>query len=330
MCLHYYYHHAQLRDRVAEFAEREIAPVAHTIDREDAFPRHLWPKLGAFGVLGVTAPEQYGGLGLKYIDHVLAMEQLSRCSGSVGLSYGVHSELCVNQLVRCGSSTQKDKYLPPLISGEHVGALAISERESGSDMMSLATTAEDKGDHFVLRGSKMWITNAPVADTFIIHAKTSSAPKDDKKHGIAAFIVERGFKGLKVGKGIRKLGMRGSPTAELFLDECKVPKENVLGGHTGVDDGAATALMPLSALDSGRLVLAGGPLGLMQACLDEVVPHVNRRRQFSTPIADFQVTPLRVHACVYTCRVCACVRALMLLHDCVLLSLRTHDRLPLF
>ena len=269
-----------IRESVARFAQDEIAPVADEIDRTNDFPRALWQKMGGLGILGVTVEEEYGGAGLGYLEHCVAMEEVSRASASVGLSYGAHSNLCVNQLRRNGSERQKRTYLPKLISGEHVGALAMSETGAGSDVVSLATRADRKGDHYVLNGAKMWITNAPDADTLIVYAKTDP---NAKSKGITAFIIERGFAGFSVSPKLDKLGMRGSNTAELVFEDCEVPAENVLG-----KEGEGVRVL-MSGLDYERLVLSAGPLGIMQACMDVVVPYVHERKQFGTPIGEFQL-----------------------------------------
>jgi len=269
-----------LRDTVARFAHDQIAPRADEIDRSNTFPRDLWPQLGELGVLGVTAAEEYGGAGLGYLAHCVAMEEISRGSGSIGLSYGAHSNLCVNQLNRNGTPEQKKRYLPKLISGEHVGALAMSEPNSGSDVVSMRTRADKKGDRYVLNGSKMWITNGPVAETFVIYAKTDPAAG---ARGMTAFIVERGFKGFSSAQKLDKLGMRGSDTGELVFEDCEVPEENVLGGvGSGVN-------VLMSGLDYERVVLAAGPLGLMQSCMDVVIPYLHDRKQFGQPIGQFQL-----------------------------------------
>lgn len=269
-----------LRDQVAAFAQAEIAPLAAEIDHSNEFPNHLWKKMGDMGLLGITVEEEYGGAGMSYVEHVIAMEEISRASASVGLSYGAHSNLCVNQIRRNGTEAQKRKYLPKLISGDHVGALAMSEPNAGSDVVSMKLRAEKKGDRYVLNGSKMWITNGPDADTLVVYAKTdvSAGPK-----GITAFIIEKGFKGFSVAQKLDKLGMRGSNTGELVFQDCEVPEENVLGN---VGRGVAVLM---SGLDYERAVLAGGPLGIMRACMDVVVPYVHERVQFGQPIGTFQL-----------------------------------------
>ena len=269
-----------IRDSTREFAEAEIAPRAAQIDRDNLFPRDLWPKMGALGLHGITAPEQYGGLGLGYLEHCVAIEEVSRASASVGLSYGAHSNLCINQLTRNGSDDQKARYLPKLISGAHVGALAMSEPNAGSDVVSMTTRAERRGDRFVLNGAKMWITNGPVADTLVVYAKTDPAAG---ARGISAFIVERGMKGFSNGTKLDKVGMRGSDTSELIFEDCEVPQENLLGAlGRGVN-------VLMSGLDYERVVLAAGPLGIMQAAMDVVLPYVHQRRQFGAPIGSFQL-----------------------------------------
>jgi isovaleryl-CoA dehydrogenase len=269
-----------IRDTTRRFAENEIAPRAATIDRDNQFPRDLWPKMGALGLHGVTAPEEYGGLGLGYLEHCVAMEEVSRASASVGLSYGAHSNLCVNQLTRNGDEAQKARYLPKLISGEHVGALAMSEPNAGSDVVSMTTRAEKRGDRFILNGAKMWITNGPVADTLVVYAKTDPAAG---ARGMSAFIVERGMKGFSNGAKLDKVGMRGSDTSELIFEDCEVPEENLLGAvGRGVN-------VLMSGLDYERVVLAAGPIGIMQAAMDVVLPYVHQRRQFGAPIGSFQL-----------------------------------------
>jgi len=269
-----------LRESVAAFAARELAPLAAEIDREDRFPRHLWPKMGELGLHGITVEEDYGGSGLGYLEHVVAMEEVSRASASVGLSYGAHSNLCINQIRRNGTEEQKRRYLPKLISGEHVGSLAMSEPGAGSDVVSMQTRAEKKGDRWILNGTKMWITNASEAETLVIYAKTDPAAG---ARGITAFLVEKGFKGFSIAQKLDKLGMRGSPTCELLFEDCEVPEENVLGK---VGEGVKVLM---SGLDYERAVLAAGPLGIMQACLDVVLPYVHERRQFGQAIGEFQL-----------------------------------------
>ena len=268
-----------LRDQVRAFVDAELAPRAAEIDATNTFPMDMWKKFGEMGLLGVTVAEEYGGAGLGYLAHVVAMEEISRASASVALSYGAHSNLCVNQINRNGSEAQKQKYLPRLISGEHVGALAMSEPNAGSDVVSMKLRAEKRGDRYVLNGSKTWITNGPDANTYVIYAKTDL---DKGPHGITAFIVERDWKGFSRGNKFDKLGMRGSNTCELFFDDVEVPEENVLGQLNG----GVRVLM--SGLDYERVVLAGGPTGIMQACLDVVVPYIHDRKQFGQSIGEFQ------------------------------------------
>jgi isovaleryl-CoA dehydrogenase len=269
-----------LRETVSAFAQERIAPNATEIDRANKFPRELWPQLGALGLLGITVEEEWGGAGMGYLAHCVAMEEISRASAAVGLSYGAHSNLCVNQLRRNGTVEQKKRYLPKLISGEHVGALAMSEPGAGSDVVSMRTRADRKGDSFLLNGTKMWITNGPVADTLVIYAKTD---RTAGARGITAFIVEKDFKGFSTGQKLDKLGMRGSDTSELVFEDCEVPADNVLG----VVGNGVNVLM--SGLDYERAVLAAGPLGVMQACLDLVIPYVHQRTQFGQPIGRFQL-----------------------------------------
>ena len=269
-----------LRETVRAFTEDKIAPLAEEIDRTNLFPRQLWPQMGALGLHGITVEEEWGGSGLGYLEHVVAMEEISRGSASVGLSYGAHSNLCVNQIRRNGQPDQKRRYLPKLISGEHVGALAMSESGSGSDVVSMKLRADKKGDRFVLNGTKMWITNGPIADTLIIYARSNP---EAGPRGITAFIVEKGFKGFKTAQKLDKLGMRGSDTGELVFEDCEVPEENVLGG-----EGRGVNVL-MSGLDYERVVLSAGSLGIMQACLDVVVPYVHERRQFGEAIGSFQL-----------------------------------------
>jgi isovaleryl-CoA dehydrogenase len=270
----------QLRQSVAGFAQDKIAPRAAEIDRSNTFPRDLWPQMGELGLLGITVEEEWGGAGMGYLAHCVAMEEVSRASAAVGLSYGAHSNLCVNQIRRNGTPEQRSRYLPKLISGAHVGALAMSEPGAGSDVVSMRTRADRKGDRYVLNGSKMWITNGPVADTLVVYAKTD---RTAGARGITAFIIEREFKGFAPAQKLDKLGMRGSDTSELVFTDCEVPAENVLGA---VGNGVNVLM---SGLDYERLVLAGGPLGIMQACLDLVVPYVHDRQQFGQPIGRFQL-----------------------------------------
>lgn len=270
-----------LRESVRNFANDHIAPRAQEIDASNEFPQDLWPQLGDLGLLGITVDEEYGGAGLGYLAHVVAMEEISRASASVGLSYGAHSNLCVNQLHRWGSAEQKEKYLPKLISGEHLGALAMSEADAGSDVMAMRTTAIRDGDSYVLNGSKMWITNAPEADTSIIYAVTGPDQADSGK--LSAFIVERDFPGYSIAQKLDKLGMRGSDTSEIVLDHCQVPAENLLA-----TEGKGASIL-MSGLDYERLVLAAGPLGIMHACFDLVMPYVHDRKQFGQPIGTFQL-----------------------------------------
>ena len=269
-----------LRQSVRDFCAKEIAPRAGDIDRANEFPIALWRQLGDLGTLGITAQEEYGGLGLGYLAHVVVMEEISRASAAVGLSYGAHSNLCVNQIRRNGNDAQRRRYLPKLISGEHIGALAMSEPNAGSDVVSMRLRAEKKGNRYVLNGSKMWITNGPDADMLVVYAKTdaSSGPR-----GITAFLVEKGFKGFSTAQKLDKLGMRGSNTCELVFQDCEVPAENALGK---VNDGVRVLM---SGLDYERVVLAGGPLGIMQACMDVVLPYTHERQQFGQPIGQFQL-----------------------------------------
>jgi isovaleryl-CoA dehydrogenase len=269
-----------LRTTVRGFAEDRVAPLAAEIDRTDRFPIELWPEMGALGLHGITVEEEYGGAGMGYLAHCVAMEEVSRGSASVGLSYGAHSNLCVNQIRRWGSDEQKRRYLPRLISGEHVGALAMSEAGAGSDVISMRLRAEPRGDAYVLNGAKFWITNGPHADTLVVYAKTDP---EGASRGVTAFIIEKDFPGFRCAQKLDKIGMRGSDTGELVFEDCEVPAENVLGP----ENGGAGVLM--SGLDYERTVLAGGPLGIMQACLDVVLPYVRERKQFGKPIGTFQL-----------------------------------------
>ena len=269
-----------LRDAVQHFAANEIAPLAEKTDVDNAFPNALWPVLGEMGLLGITVPESYGGANMGYLAHVVAMEEVSRASASIGLSYGAHSNLCVNQINRNGNDAQKEKYLPKLVSGEHIGALAMSEPNAGSDVVSMKLHARKEGSRYILNGNKMWITNGPDADTYVIYAKTDLSKG---AHGITAFIVERGYKGFTQAQKLDKLGMRGSNTCELVFVDCEVPEENILGGlNNGVK-------VLMSGLDYERVVLSGGPLGIMTACMDIVVPYVHEREQFGKSIGEFQL-----------------------------------------
>ncbi len=269
-----------IRETTSRFAADAIAPIAAEIDRTNDFPRQLWPRMGELGLHGITVEEEYGGLGLGYLEHVIAMEEVSRASASVGLSYGAHSNLCVNQIRRWGTPDQKQRYLPGLISGEHVGALAMSEAGSGSDVISMKLRAERRGDRYVLNGTKFWITNAPHADTLVVYAKTDP---EGASRGVTAFLIEKDFKGFRCAQKLDKMGMRGSDTGELVFEDCEVPEENVMGP----ENGGAGVLM--SGLDYERAVLAAGPLGIMQACLDAVLPYVRERKQFGKPIGTFQL-----------------------------------------
>ena len=272
--------HKLLRESVYQFAQEKIAPRAAEIDHSNQFPRDLWPQMGELGLLGITVEEKDGGAGMGYLAHVLAMEEISRASASVGLSYGAHSNLCVNQLRRFGKPEQKQKYLAKLISGEFVGALAMSEANSGSDVVSMQCRAEDKGDHFILNGTKMWITNGPEADVLIVYAKTDP---EKKSKGITTFLIEKGMPGYSTAQKLDKLGMRGSDTCELVFENCRVPKENILGElNKGVN-------ILMSGLDYERVVLAAGPVGIMQSCLDLVIPYVHQRKQFGQAIGEFQL-----------------------------------------
>lgn len=279
-----------IRDHVNSFATSEIAPLAEKTDQENAFPNEMWPKFGEMGLLGITVPEEFGGSNMGYLEHVIAMEEISRASASIGLSYGAHSNLCVNQINRNGNQAQKEKYLPKLISGEHIGALAMSEPNAGSDVVSMKLRAEKQGDKFILNGNKMWITNGPDADVFVIYAKTdvNAGPR-----GITAFIVEKTFPGFSTAQKLDKLGMRGSNTCELVFENCEVPAENILGEY---NEGVKVLM---SGLDYERVVLAGGPLGIMQACMDVVVPYIHERKQFNQSIGEFQLVQGKV-ADMYT------------------------------
>ncbi len=281
---------SMLRDTLAEFAQTEIAPQAAQIDKNNEFPLELWPKFGELGLLGITVDPAYGGAGMGYLAHSIAMEEISRASASVGLSYGAHSNLCINQIHRNGSEAQKQQYLPKLISGEHIGALAMSEPGAGSDVVSMKLKAELKGDHYVLNGSKMWITNGPDADVLVVYAKTEP---DAGPRGITAFLIEKSFTGFSTGNKLDKLGMRGSNTCELIFEDCEVPRENVLGE---LNDGVAVLM---SGLDYERLVLSGGPVGIMQASMDAVLPYVHEREQFGQAIGEFQLVQGKV-ADMYT------------------------------
>lgn len=274
-----------IRDTVSSFASDDIAPIAAEIDRTDVFPRDLLPKMGELGLLGITVEEEWGGTGLGYLEHVVAMEEISRASASIGLSYGAHSNLCVNQLRRWGTEDQKQRYLSKLVTGEHLGALAMSETGAGSDVVSMKLRADKKGDKYVLNGSKMWITNSPDADTLIVYAKTEP---DKASRGITAFLIERGFKGYSVAQKLDKLGMRGSETGEIVFEDCEVPEENVMGPLNG----GVEVLM--SGLDYERAVLSAGPLGIMQACMDVVLPYVHDRKQFGKSIGEFQLVQGKV------------------------------------
>jgi len=279
-----------IQDTVRQFATNEIFPIAEQVDQSNEFPNQLWKKMGALGLLGITVAEQYGGAEMGYLEHCLAMEEISRASASVGLSYGAHSNLCVNQIYRNGTEEQKQKYLPKLISGDHIGALAMSETGSGSDVMSLKLDAKKDGSDYILNGHKMWITNGPDADVLVVYAKTT--PEGGSK-GITAFLIEKNFLGFKTAQKLDKLGMRGSNTCELVFTDCKVPEENILGG---LNQGAKVLM---SGLNYERLVLAAGPIGIMQACLDQVVPYIHDRKQFGKAIGEFQLIQAKV-ADMYT------------------------------
>ncbi len=279
-----------LRASVRDFADDKIAPLAAEIDKSDRFPIELWPQMGALGLHGITVEEEYGGAGMGYLAHCVAMEEVSRASASVGLSYGAHSNLCVNQIRRNGSAAQKRKYLPKLISGEHVGALAMSEPGAGSDVVSMRLRADKKGERYILNGTKLWITNGHVADTLVVYAKTRP---DEGARGITAFLIEQGFTGFRPAQKLDKLGMRGSPTSELVFEDCEVPAENMLGA-----EGEGVHVL-MSGLDYERAVLAAGPLGIMQACLDLVVPYIHDRKQFGQPIGEFQLIQAKI-ADMYT------------------------------
>ena len=284
-----------IRESVRNFAQSEIAPRAEEIDRTNQFPIDLWPRMGALGLHGITVEEDYGGSGLGYLEHVVAMEEVSRASASVGLSYGAHSNLCVNQIRRNGTDAQKRRYLPQLISGEHVGALAMSEPGAGSDVVSMKTRAEKRGDRYLLNGSKMWITNGPVAQTLVVYAKTDP---DAGPRGITAFLIEKGMKGFSTAQKLDKLGMRGSDTCELVFEDCEVPEENVLG-----EVGRGVKIL-MSGLDYERAVLAAGPLGIMQACMDVAMPYVHERKQFGEPIGRFQLVQGKIADMYVTMNAC--------------------------
>src|ERR1700722_4838127 len=279
-----------LREQVQRFASAEVAPIAAEIDKTDRFPRELWPRMGDLGLHGITVEEEYGGSGLGYLEHVVTVEELSRASAAVGLSYGAHSNLCINQIRRNGSDEQKRRYLPKLMSGEHVGALAMSEPNAGSDVVSMRLRADKKGDHYILNGSKFWITNGHYAETLVVYAKTDAAAG---ARGITAFLIEKGMKGFRPAQKLDKLGMRGSPTSELGFEDCEVPAENVLGT---VDEGVRVLM---SGLDYERVVLAAGPIGIMQAALDVVIPYIHDRKQFGQAIGEFQLIQGKV-ADMYT------------------------------
>ncbi len=279
-----------LRDSIRQFAEKEIAPMAEEIDANNRFPRELWPKLGQLGLHGITVSEEYGGADMGYLAHAIAMEEISRASASVGLSYGAHSNLCINQIHRNGTTEQKQKYLPKLVSGEHVGALAMSEPNAGSDVISMRLQADRQDDSYLLNGTKMWVTNGPDADVLVVYGKTD---KDAGSHGITSFLIEKNMPGFTTAQKLDKLGMRGSNTCELVFDNCEVPLENVLG----IENQGVEVLM--SGLDYERLVLAAGPVGIIQACLDVVLPYVHQRKQFGHPIGEFQLIQAKL-ANLYT------------------------------
>ena len=285
----------EMREVVRRWTEDKLAPRAEEIDRTNTFPRDLWPELGELGLLGITAPEEYGGSGMGYLAHCVAMEEISRGSASVGLSYGAHSNLCVNQIKLNGSEEQKQKYLPKLCSGEHLGALAMSEPGAGSDVVSMRLRAQKKGDHYILNGNKMWITNGPEADTLVVYAKTDP---EAKAKGITAFIIEKGMKGFSTAQKLDKLGMRGSDTCELVFEDCEVPESQILGG-----EGQGVRVL-MSGLDYERTVLAAGPCGIMQACLDVVLPYVHERKQFDTPIGEFQLVQGKIADMYSTMNAC--------------------------
>ncbi len=284
-----------LRDSVRSFSQDRIAPLAEKIDKEDWFPIELWPEMGALGLHGITVDEEWGGAGMGYLEHCIAMEEVSRASASVGLSYGAHSNLCINQLSRWGNDDQKSRYLEKLITGEHLGALAMSEPDAGSDVVSMKLRADKKGDHYVLNGSKFWITNAPQANTLIVYAKTDM---DAGSRGITAFLVEKGFAGFSIAQKLDKLGMRGSETGELVFENCQVPEENILGT---LNEGVKVLM---SGLDYERTVLAAGPLGIMQACMDIVLPYIHDRKQFGKPIGTFQLVQGKVADMYVTMNAC--------------------------
>ena len=279
-----------IRDHVNSFASAEIAPLAEKTDLDNAFPNQLWPQFGEMGLLGITVPEEFGGANMGYLEHVIAIEEISRASASIGLSYGAHSNLCVNQINRNGNDAQKQKYLPKLISGEHIGALAMSEPNAGSDVVSMKLKAEKIGDKYILNGNKMWITNGPDADVLVVYAKTDL---EAGSRGITAFIIEKDFPGFSTAQKLDKLGMRGSNTCELVFEDCEVPEENILGT---LNEGVKVLM---SGLDYERVVLAGGPLGIMQACMDIVVPYIHERKQFNKSIGEFQLIQGKV-ADMYT------------------------------